>query len=282
MILMTGHKGFVGQYGLKALPGAIGCDLPEHDICDEAALRNIFESQKIDTVIHMAARTGVRTGAKEPDAYVRTNIIGTRLLLALAEAYGVRHFIHFSSSSVYGNQHPPNAEDAPMTPGSVYGITKAASEMLCRISPVPTTVIRPFTLYGKNGRKDQVVYTWLNQYKAGKPLTFFGDGTMKRGYTHAEDVIDGLLLILKKGPPVSGHEVYNLGGAEVVTLAELRKIFERELPGVQFEELPKPDSDVFENWANIEKAERELGWTPKRNFETEMQGIIQEFLNKHT
>lgn len=277
-MLITGNKGFVGEYMTAAFPIHRGFDLKqEGDIADEAAIRPVFEEYQPDVVVNLAAKAGVRGGASEPETYIRTNVSGTRLLLSLAEEYQVLHFIHFSSSSVFGDQKPPNSEEAPMLPRSLYGVTKAASEMLCRASAVPTTVIRPFTLYGKHGRTDQVVYTWLNYYKDGKPAPFFGDGTTKRGYTHVEDVIDGVRLILEKGAPAGGHEIFNLGGAEIVSLMELADIFRDELPDIEFEKLPKPEADVYENWADIGKAKRELGWEPKRQFEEEMRSIIRSF-----
>jgi UDP-glucuronate 4-epimerase len=277
-MLITGHKGFVGLYATEAFPDSVGYDILDgENLTDVHTLRTLFIHNTIDTVIHLAARAGVRASTLYPTEFVDTNINGTHALLSLAEEFGVKHFIHFSSSSVYGNQKPPNAESAHMTPTSIYGMTKAASEMLCRISPVPTTVIRPFTLYGKNGRKDQVVYTWLNCYAEGKPAPFYGDGTTKRGYTHVLDVIDGLSLILKAGAPQSGHEVYNIGGSEVISLKTLREIYTEELPDITFEELPRPSADAFENWADITKAEHELGWKPTRSFDTEIRAIIRDF-----
>lgn len=278
MILATGHRGFVGGYLAEALGEYVGYDLVEgNDIRDGFKLFKTLQDNKIETVIHLAARAGVRTSALFPEEYLSTNINGTRTLLEVAEKAGVKHVILFSSSSIYGSQQPPNSEDVPPQPDSIYGMTKAASEMLAAISPVPTTVIRPFTLYGKRGRKDQVVYKWLTEWREGKPLTFYGDGASKRGYTHVLDLMDGLSAIVRKGPPESGHDIYNLGGAEVITLDDIAAIFEAELPDIAWNRVSRPSFDVFENWADTSKARRELGWTPMRDFKTEMVHIIRDF-----
>jgi UDP-glucuronate 4-epimerase len=280
MILVTGHRGFVGGYLFPTLPGSVGADLVEEiDIADRAAMEALFAKHPIKTVINLAARAGVRGGARNPEEYIRTNINGTHLLLTLAEQYGVEHFIQFSSSSVYGNQRPPNPENLPFAPHSLYGVTKAAGEMLCAASPVPTTVVRPFTLYGKGGRADQVVYSWLNCYRDSIPAPFYGDGTSKRGYTHVLDVVSGVTRILERGPQ-QPHETYNLGGSEVISLRELRSIFEEELPDIRFSELPMPTSDVLENWADTGRAEQELGWRPQHTFQSEMRAIIKNFLKE--
>lgn len=281
MILATGHRGFVGGYLAGALGEYVGYDLVDgDDIRDGFKLYKALTDNKVDTIVHCAARAGVRTSTLFPEEYISTNINGTRTVLETAEKAGVGHVILFSSSSVYGSQKPPNTEDVPPRPDSIYGITKAASEMLGAISSVPTTVIRPFTLYGKNGRKDQVVYKWLHEWSEGKPLTFYGDGTSKRGYTHVEDLMDGLAAIIKNGPPPSGHELYNLGGSEIVSLEDMAAIFAAELPDVTWNRLPKPSADVFENWADTSKARRELGWMPTRDFKTEMIRIIRDFKQK--
>lgn len=279
MVLATGHRGFVGGYLPEALPEFTGYDILDgNDVRDGFKLYKALTDNKIDTIVHCAARAGVRTSALFPEEYISTNISGTRTLLEVAEKAGVKHVILFSSSSVYGSQTPPNTETISPRPDSIYGMTKAASEMLAAISPVPTTVIRPFTLYGKNGRKDQVVYKWLTEWSEGKALTFYGDGTSRRGYTHVQDLMDGLARIVKAGPPKSGHEIYNLGGAEVTDLNALAHIFEEELTDVTWNRVAKPSFDVQENWADTNKAKQELGWTPIRSFDTEMRTIIRDFL----
>lgn len=279
MILVTGDSGFIGKwitFTLRTDEGeiAVGYDIEDGlDIRDKFSLYKVFNEHNIDTVIHLAARAGVRTSKYFPDEYISTNIQGTKNVLDVAEMFGVKHVIFFSSSSVYGSQTPPNSESQPLNPESLYAITKATGEMLCQASPVPTTVIRPFTVYGLHGRNDQVIYKWLNQIKAGKPITVFGDGTTKRGYTHVQDLVEGVIKVWKSGAPQSGHEVYNLGGDEVIELRQLIEIF-KESKEITIENRDLPQGDVVENWADISKAKKALHWEPVRHFKDEVLNII--------
>lgn len=289
MILITGHRGFVGQHLTKELDrlGAKwrGYDLVEgDDIRDAFKLHTLFSQNKFHTVIHLAARAGVRTSELYPDEYFSTNVIGTQRLLENVKMFGVKHFILFSSSSVYGTQAPPNTEAQPCAPDSIYGITKATCEMLVRSSGVGSTIIRPFTIYGENGRADQLFYKWLQCHRNNTPAPFYGDGTTKRGYTYVGDLIRGLWAVMKKWEYVVDVsqrpwqcEIFNLGGSEVISLNDVRSIFAGELPDFDFQRLALPKGDVPENWGDITKARAILGFNPQTDFRKKVSEIIKTY-----
>lgn len=269
MILITGDKGFVGSHLTKKIKG-IGFDLVDGlDIRDKYQLETVFENYHIDTVIHLASLAGVRKGDLLPDDYIDTNIKGTNNIIECCKRHNVKHLIYFSSSSVYGNHLPPNKENDRLNPISTYGITKLASELLVKSSGVPYTIIRPFSLYGENGRKDQIFYKWLNLIKEGKPIELFGDGTAKRGFTYVGDIVEGVKLILSKG---ATSEVYNIGGEEIITLNDIIKVLKDKYHvRIHFKE--ENPLDIKDNWADITKI-KSLGYKQKSSFIKNLKKII--------
>ena len=279
MILVTGSEGFIGNHLCSELDMLdieyISYDLVfGHDIRNKFQLAKVFETTPIDAIIHLAAEPGVRIGEEYPEEFITTNILGTEILLNLAKKYNVKHTIVFSSSSIFGEQPCPQDEHALVAPTSLYGITKAAVEMLCHKSEVPITIVRPFSVYGENGRGDQVLDIWLNQIKTDQPITFFGKGDTRRGYVYVGDLVDGVIKIFSDSPPVGFVEIFNLGGQEIVSLQRYLDIFKSVYPDLKVKHLPLPAADPYENWAKINKAMSALGWNPKTNFEKKIKEII--------
>lgn len=281
MILITGHLGFIGRRLKKLLSNrSIGYDLINgDDIRDLYKLDTVFKNNNIKTVIHLAARAGVRSSKDFPDEYITTNIIGVRNIIKCSEKYKIEHLIFFSSSSVYGSKKGAKKENDLLFPESLYAITKATGEMLVNISEIPIkTIIRPFTVYGEEGRKDQVIYKWINQIRNNTPITFYGDGNTKRGYTYVGDLIKGVKLIIDK----KEGGILNLGGNEVITLSNLLEIFKKNIKqDFQIDKLPLLKEDVFENYADIIKANKVLGWKPETNFKNKVAEIINKELNNY-
>jgi len=176
-------------------------------------------------------------------------------------------------------------ESSPYNPLSVYGVTKVAGEMLVKASLLNYIIIRPFTVYGERGRKDMVLYRWIEQIKNGTPLTFYGDGTSSRGYTYVGDLVDGVMravnhLVDRKEEDVA--ETIHLGGAEVVSLNDLVKIFKEFLnkkkQTLEVQELPSVPEDVKNSHADISKAKFLLEWEPKGKFEKIVTNILKKEL----
>jgi len=281
-ILITGSCGFIGKHLQKALYEAghhiYGYDLRDGlDIRDLHELDKWFELSQCTTVIHLAARAGVRRGNEYAHEYMTTNIEGTWNVGKMCEKYGCR-LISFSSSSVYGNANPPTKEDDPKNPISLYGMTKLMGEHIVNQLTIPTVIIRPFTVYGEDGRGDQVFYKWINQYKAGKQMTVFNNGRNARGYTYVGDIINALVTLINMDWDWI-HEDFNLGGQEIITIDSLLTIFMKIIRDSKCTFLNRPGSDIPENYACIDKAKEILNFNPPKQFKENITNIIRKELN---
>lgn len=278
-ILITGGQGFVGRHlahHLEILNDVYCYDLKSgNDIRNLHDLDKAFELSQCTTVIHLAALAGVRRSKDYASEYISTNITGTWNVGLMCEKYGC-NLISFSSSSVYGNANPPTKEDDPKDPVSIYGMTKLCAEQIVNRLNIQTTTIRPFTIYGENGRGDQVFYKWLNQFKSQKNITVYrGSETTKRGYTYVGDIVSAILYLVETDWPWE-HEDFNLGGKEIITIDELVYIFSQNIPGFDalVGYLPPPKEDIAINYADITKAQNMIGFNPLDNFTQNLEQII--------
>lgn len=280
-ILVTGNEGFIGQHLTRVLDEYglpwVGYDLKSgHDIRDGHDLDCVFELNQIRYVIHLAARAGLRRSRRYPEEYIRTNILGTQNIVNMCDKYKIEKLVFYSSSSVFGTGGIlPFLETNDKDPMSLYGITKLAGEKIVNNSECQTTIIRPFTVYGENGRKDEVVYRWLEQYKSGLPITIYGDGTSCRGYVYVNDLVEATVDILKRNTD-NMHEDFNLGGSEVVYLQDIVDVFKELLPDASFVTLDMPVEEVLRNYANTDKAKEAIGFNPQPNFINNLKKIIKD------
>lgn len=220
-------------------------------------------------VLHLAGLAGVRPSFADPARYARVNMEGTANLLDAAQRQGLELFVLASSSSVYGNATPlPANEDAPaIVPESPYAASKrgaelVASAMLRKTPSMRCPSLRFFTVYGPRQRPEMAITTFLRAILAGKPITVFGDGTMRRDFTHVEDIVRGVLAAADKAPP--GFRPYNLGSGAPVTLSELVEAMGRAASRTPVvEHAPIPLGDVDATFADISRAREELGWSPR-------------------
>lgn len=285
-ILITGSEGFVGSHlqdflSKKLRKAGLDFDITPYDLVlgddirDRFKLDKLFESENFDFVISLAARAGVRRGEDFPEEYFTTNVLGLKNLVELSEKYHVKKFIHFSSSSVFGSQEDfqRTREDDPKNPVSNYGITKLWGEKIIKESGLNYTIIRPFTIIGKSGRKEMVIYKWINQIKAGQKVSFYGDGSSYRGYTNIEDILEGVYLCMKE--TAAARQVFNMGGHQRLTLDDLWQIFLTFFPNAEREELPMPVVDQMFSWADTTKAEQFIGWKPKKDVVKVVAEIIE-------
>src|SRR5918993_3052329 len=207
--------------------------LVEADIRDRAALGRVFDDGRFDSIVHLAARAGVRPSLAEPVLYTETNIDGTVNLLEAARGHGVRQFVFGSSSSVYGeNEKVPFAEEDPVNrPISPYAATKAAGELLCHtyshLFGLRTVCLRFFTVYGARQRPDLAIHKFTKLITEGKPIQIFGEGDTRRDYTYIDDVIQGVRAAIDYDS--SMHEVFNLGESETTELRRLVELLEENL-----------------------------------------------------
>ncbi len=256
--------------------------LVEAHIRDRAALDRLFSEERFGTVVHLAARAGVRPSLREPVLYTETNITGTLNLLELARAHGVGQFVFGSSSSVYGiNAKVPFSENDPIRqPISPYAVTKAAGELLCHtythLYRIRTVCLRFFTVYGARQRPDLAIHKFARLISQGKPIPVFGDGTTRRDYTFIDDIIAGVRAAIDYR--ASQYEVFNLGESRTVELRELIALLEKELgQRAVIDRQPIQPGDVPQTFADITKARRLLGYDPQTQIEDGLRHFVSWF-----
>ena len=306
-ILVTGAAGFIGSHLCEKLvaqaSSVIGLDnfdafygraikeanlarlndsekfsLVEGDIRDADCLAEICTKNKIETIIHLAAKAGVRPSIEDPPAYQDVNINGTGVMLEAARKHNVRKFIFASSSSVYGNNSKiPFAEsdnvDYPISP---YAATKKAGELLCHtyhhLYGIDMLCLRFFTVYGPRQRPDLAIHKFARLIEAGESIPVFGDGSMARDFTYIDDIIQGVMGALEN---CRGYKIYNLGQSHPYRLDELIAELEAVLgKKARIDRQPIPPGDVRQTWADISKAKEELGYDPQTGFRTGLENFV--------
>jgi UDP-glucuronate 4-epimerase len=238
--------------------------LVEGDIRNRELVFSLFEKERFDAVLHLAARAGVRPSLEQPVLYEEVNCVGTLHLLGAAVAHGKPRFVFASSSSVYGiNSKLPFAEEDPIDrPISPYATTKRAGELHVfsahHLYGLPATCLRFFTVYGPRQRPEMAIARFIRCLESGEAIPFFGDGGSRRDYTFIDDIAAGVEAALDADFP---FEIVNLGGAHPVSLSELVAALE-EATGkrARLERAPNQPGDVPVTFASTEKAQRLLGF----------------------
>ena len=231
-------------------------------------------------VVHLAGLAGVRPSFADPARYARVNVEGTATLLDAAQRRGLTLFAVASSSSVYGNATPlPAPEDAAaIVPASPYAASQRSAElvsaaMLRKTPEMRCPALRFFTVYGPRQRPEMAITTFLRAILRGAPITVFGDGSMRRDFTHVDDIVRGVLAAVDRSPP--GHRVYNLGSGAPVTLTELvAAMGEAAGRTPVVEHAPVPLGDVDATFADISRARAELGWSPQVPLERGLRTVV--------
>ncbi len=266
----------IKEYRLNRLQKLKGFTFHRRDISDKSIV-DVFRNEKIDGVINLAARAGVRFSVDNPWVFVDSNVTGTLNMLEVCRQTGCKKFILASTSSIYGENPPyPTPETASSSePLQPYAASKKGAEALAHsyhhLYDIDVTIVRYFTVYGPAGRPDLAIFRFVQWVMEGKPVRINGDGTQSRGFTYIDDIVRGTIAALK---PV-GFEVINLGGHEVITINELVELVE-ELTGKQatVQYGPPNLADMFTNWADVTKAREMLGWNPQVNMRDGIKNLI--------
>lgn len=295
-ILVTGAAGFIGSHLAERLcrrgDEVIGLDnfndyydparkranerrlndspnfrMVEADLRDRGCMFDLFATEEIAAVAHLAAMAGVRNAVAQPDLYVNVNLNGTQNLLDATRAAGnVGNFVFASTSSVYGNTTKiPFVESDPCDrPLQPYAAAKRAAEILGysyhHLFGLNFTVLRFFTVYGPNGRPDMMAYLLADSIVKGKEIPLYDDGQMYRDWTYVDDTVSGIVAAIDR--PL-GYEIINLGRGEPVLLKDFVTIMEA-LSGRKANLVPTPRlaADFVRNEADISKARRLLDYSP--------------------
>jgi UDP-glucuronate 4-epimerase len=309
-ILITGAAGFIGSHLADRLlvrgDSVVGFDcfntyydpkvkraniaqalmnerytLIEDDICDERRVREVFEQERPEVVVHLAARAGVRPSLQDPNLYHRVNVIGSQHILDACRDFKPSHLVFASSSSVYGGcTEVPFSETNPVhRPISPYAATKRMNELQAHvyshIHGVNVTMLRFFTVYGPRQRPDMAIHKFTGFISEGKPIPVFGDGSTRRDYTYIDDIIDGLVRCVDNPFP---YEIFNLGESRTTSLKELIEIIERHVgrPAV-IDRQPLQPGDVSITYADITHARDRLGYNPQFDMDEGIKRFVEWF-----
>ena len=266
------------------------------DICDAERLKALFEHERFDAVVHLAAQAGVRYSITNPEAYISSNVAGFLNILEACRAVPPRHLVYASSSSVYGRCAKQPFSEASDTghPVSLYAASKRANELMAHtyahLYGLPSTGLRFFTVYGPWGRPDMAPFIFTKNIYEGKPINVFNNGNMKRDFTYIDDIIESIVRVIlcipKKNTEsaVEGAAVYNIGNGEPVALMDFIWYIEEALGKkaiVQYSGMQP--GDVPSTWADCTALQHLTGFTPQTEAACGVRRFVEwykTFINK--
>lgn len=258
------------------------------NLADKDTVTGIFEQYHPDIVVNLAAQAGVRYSITNPDAYIESNLIGFYNILEACRHYPVEHLVYASSSSVYGSNKkvPYSTDDKVDNPVSLYAATKKSNELMAhaysKLYEIPSTGLRFFTVYGPAGRPDMAYFGFTNKLVNGETIKIFNYGNCKRDFTYIDDIVEGVIRVMKKAPekkkgedglPIPPYAIYNIGNSNPENLLDFVQILSEELirAGVlpenyDFEAhkelVPMQPGDVPVTYADTSALERDFGFKP--------------------
>lgn len=258
------------------------------NLADKALINEIFEKYCPNIVVNLGAQAGVRYSITNPDAYIESNMIGFYNILEACRHYPVQHLVYASSSSVYGSNKkvPYSTDDKVDNPVSLYAATKKSNELMAhayaKLYNIPSTGLRFFTVYGPAGRPDMAYFGFTNKLVNGETIKIFNYGNCKRDFTYIDDIVEGVVRVMKKPPekkngedglPIPPYAVYNIGNSNPENLLDFVQILSEELvrAGVlpadydfdaHKELVPMQPGDVPVTYADTTALERDFGFKP--------------------
>ena len=263
-------------------------DFVRGNIADKTPVTEIFEKYRPEIVVNLAAQAGVRYSITNPDVYIESNIIGFYNILEASRHYQTEHLVYASSSSVYGSNKkvPYSTDDKVDNPVSLYAATKKSNELMAhaysKLYNIPSTGLRFFTVYGPAGRPDMAYFGFTDKLRNGEKIKIFNYGNCKRDFTYVDDIVEGIVRVMKKPPekkngedglPIPPYKVYNIGNSSPENLLEFVDILQQEL--VRAEVLPKDydfeahkelvpmqPGDVPVTYADSSALEHDFGYKP--------------------
>ena len=313
-ILVTGGAGFIGGnfvlYMVKTHPNDLIVNLdaltyagnletlvsvenaPNYkfvkgDIADRDLVFKLFEAERFDAVVNFAAESHVDRSITQPDIFIKTNVMGTQVLLDASRAFGVKRYHQVSTDEVYGDLPLDRPDlffsyETPLHNSSPYSASKAGADLLClayyRTFQTPVTISRCSNNYGPYHFPEKLIPLMISRALNNQPLPVYGKGENVRDWLHVYDHCVAIDLILRKGRL---GEVYNIGGHNERTNLEVVKTI--------LKALNKPESLIsyvtdrkghdLRYAIDPTKIETELGWTPKYSFDTGIQETIEWYLS---
>lgn len=253
------------------------------DIEDRKFLLELFNSEKFDYVINLAAQAGVRYSIENPDPYIHSNIIGFFNILECCRQFPVKKLLYASSSSVYGNNSktPFSTDDKTDEPISLYAATKKSNELMANayshLYGIPTIGLRFFTVYGSWGRPDMSPILFADAITKGEPIKVFNGGEMERDFTHVSDIVEGIYRVLLSDKKLeNNYQLFNIGNGNPVNLLDYIKTIEKQMnKKAELLFLPMQLGDVKKTWADIDKLAKYCNYHPSLN----INDGIKEFID---
>ncbi len=260
------------------------------DIADREFIFDLFEKEKFDVVINFAAETHVDRSIKDPGVFVRSNVLGTTVLLDACNKYGIRRYHQVSTDEVYGDlplDRPDLffTEETPLHTSSPYSSSKASADLFVlayyRTFGLPVSVSRCSNNYGPYQFPEKLIPLMISRALANEKLPVYGEGLNVRDWLHVYDHCTAIDLIVRKGRE---GEVYNVGGHNERTNMEVVKTILRALdkPESLIEHVTDRKGHDRRYAIDPRKLETELGWKPVYNFDTGIPGTIQWYLDNRS
>ena len=310
-ILITGCSGFIGYHltkkllndyniiGIDNLNDYYDIDLKKYrlnnlkhknfkfikcEISDSEEINKLFNENKIDKVINLAAQAGVRYSVENPDIYIKTNIIGFYNILENVKTHKIKHLIYASSSSVYGNNELPfkenNSTDNPI---SLYAATKKTNEILAQtysnLYNIKCTGLRFFTVYGPFGRPDMAYFNFTKKIINKEKIQLYNNGQSLRDFTYIDDIVEAIIKILDK--PIT--KIYNIGNSNPIKMIDFINILKQTLINnnlikehkINIELLPKQLGDVDNTYSDTSELKKDFNYKPNTNIKDGLDKFIK-------
>lgn len=312
-ILITGAAGFIGFHLAKSLKKRgnfclgldnfnhyydpalkkarakelqkLGIEIVPADICERERIKLLLLKHGITHVVHLAAQAGVRHSLSHPDDYIASNLQGFVSILENVRLFPSIKLVYASSSSVYGlnKKIPFSVDDKTDQPTNLYGATKKANEVIAHayhhLFGLSVTALRYFTAYGPWGRPDMAYYRFTRQICDGQPIQVFNHGAMKRDFTYIDDIVAGTIAAIDLG---ANYEIFNLGNNRPIDLLYLIQLLEEALGKTAIKEmLPMQAGEVIETFADIERSQKILRFSPAVSLEEGILRFIDWFKQYH-
>ncbi len=267
------------------------------DMADQSDMQDLFNNNKFDVVVNLAAQAGVRYSLENPHAYVDSNLVGFVNILEGCRHSGVKHLVFASSSSVYGanTKMPFSVHHNVDHPVSLYAATKKANELMAHtyshLYGLCCTGLRFFTVYGPWGRPDMALFLFTKAILENKPIKVFNHGKMQRDFTYIDDIIEGVVRVMGRLPeanpewrgdkPDAGtsyapYKIYNIGNNNPVELLEFIGVIEKALKREADKEfLDLQPGDVPATYADVDDLTADVGFKPQTPITTGIQRFVE-------
>lgn len=260
------------------------------DIADSDNIEKLFDENKFDRVIHLAAQAGVRYSIDNPKAYIASNIVGFANILEGCRQQQTNHLIYASSSSVYGmnKKIPFSTEDRVDFPISLYAATKKSNELMAHtyshLFGLPSTGLRFFTVYGPWGRPDMAYFSFTEKIIKGDPISIFNNGHMQRDFTYIDDIIEGIVRLINNIPASNTnstsaaeapYKIYNIGNNQPISLERFISAIELAVgkKAIKINE-PMQPGDVPITYADVDSLMNDVGFKPSTDIETGISNFV--------